>query len=232
MLFHTQQVASPTPKRHPNYHQFCPRQSLLPGSQPPDGSLLPVSCPEAHVCSAVSELFKTKSGTPLGVQWYRIHLPMQGTRVQSLIRGNPTCCGQLSTWSQCSPTREACAPQLESSPCLLQVEKACVQRQRVSIAKNELFLKIKLDISPPLLKLSNGPDNGNKIQHLTTAESPAFSALIFSPTSFPLYCLHFVYTDPFDPGHLKLLLLQGLADPSAQNVLPPDPQKAHFSAFG
>ena len=72
------------------------------------------------------------------------------------------------------------------SLCLLQVEKACVQRQRVSIAKNELFLKIKLDISPPLLKLSNGPDNGNKIQHLTTAESPACSALIFSPTSFPL----------------------------------------------
>ena len=91
--------------------------------------------------------------------------------------------------------------------------------------------KIKLDISPPLLKLSNGPDNENKIQHLTTAESPACSALVFSPTSFPLYCLDFIYPGPSVLGHLKLLLLQRLADPSAQNALPPDPQKAHFSAF-
>lgn len=77
-----------------------------------------------------------------------------------------------------------------------------------------------MDISPPLLKLSSGPDNGNKIQHLTTAKSPACSALIFSPTSVPLYRLYFVYPGSSVLGHLKLLLLQGLADPSAQNAVP------------
>ena len=29
----------------------------------------------------------------LVVQWIRIHLPMQGTRVQSLVGENFTCCG-------------------------------------------------------------------------------------------------------------------------------------------
>ena len=28
-------------------------------------------------------------GTPLVVQWLRIYLPMQGTRVQSLVRADP-----------------------------------------------------------------------------------------------------------------------------------------------
>ena len=28
----------------------------------------------------------------LVVQWLRIHLPMQGTRVQALIQEHPTCC--------------------------------------------------------------------------------------------------------------------------------------------
>ena len=32
-------------------------------------------------------------GTPLVAQWLRIRLPMQGTRVQSLVREDPTCRG-------------------------------------------------------------------------------------------------------------------------------------------
>ena len=33
-----------------------------------------------------------KEGTSLVVQWLRIRLPMQGTRVQDLVREDPTCC--------------------------------------------------------------------------------------------------------------------------------------------
>ena len=32
-------------------------------------------------------------GTSLVVQWLRIRLPMQGTRVLALVREDPTCCG-------------------------------------------------------------------------------------------------------------------------------------------
>ena len=32
-------------------------------------------------------------GTSLVVQWLRIRLPVQGTRVPSLVREDPTCCG-------------------------------------------------------------------------------------------------------------------------------------------
>ena len=32
-------------------------------------------------------------GTFLVAQWLRIRLPMQGTRVQSLVWEDPTCCG-------------------------------------------------------------------------------------------------------------------------------------------
>ena len=33
------------------------------------------------------------TGASLVAQWLRIHLPMQGTRVQALVREDPTCCG-------------------------------------------------------------------------------------------------------------------------------------------
>ena len=32
-------------------------------------------------------------GTSLVVQWLRIRLPTQGTRVRALVREDPTCCG-------------------------------------------------------------------------------------------------------------------------------------------
>ena len=48
--------------------------------------LLPVS---------VLSQFKFKSflGISLVAQWLRIHLPMQGTQVRSLVREDPTCRG-------------------------------------------------------------------------------------------------------------------------------------------
>ena len=39
------------------------------------------------------DLKKQSSGTSLVVQWLRTRLPMQGTRVRSLVREDPTCRG-------------------------------------------------------------------------------------------------------------------------------------------
>ena len=38
-------------------------------------------------------LKETKDWPSLVAQWLRICLPMQGTRVQALVREDPTCCG-------------------------------------------------------------------------------------------------------------------------------------------
>ena len=35
---------------------------------------------------------KLPAGTALVAEWLRIHLPMQGTQVQSLVQEDPTCC--------------------------------------------------------------------------------------------------------------------------------------------
>ena len=35
---------------------------------------------------------KSRSKASLAVQWLRIHSPMQGTEVQSLLQEDPTCC--------------------------------------------------------------------------------------------------------------------------------------------
>ena len=70
--------------------------------------------------------------TSLVVPWLRIHLPMQGTQVQSLGTQIPHATGKLSLcspttepspYNPCSATRETtslrslCARKLESSPC-------------------------------------------------------------------------------------------------------------------
>ena len=95
------------------------------------------------------------------VQWLRIHLPVQGTWVQSLVWADSMCCGaaepvscdywaRLLYWAltlprlltPCSATRvaikwEARTPPLESSPCLLQLQKAYTQWWRLSAAKKK-----------------------------------------------------------------------------------------------
>ena len=60
------------------------------------------------------------------VQWLRICLPMEGTRVQSLVREDPTCHRATKPvghnyWSPQATTTEArtpraCAPQQEKPP--------------------------------------------------------------------------------------------------------------------
>ena len=60
------------------------------------GGIRELSTPSAQFCSepeiALKSILKI-SGTSLVAQWLRIRLPMQGTRVRSLVRGDPTCCG-------------------------------------------------------------------------------------------------------------------------------------------
>ena len=67
------------------------------------------------------------NGTSLVAQWLRIHLPMQGTRVQSLVREDPTCRGETKPVHQnywayalepASHNYWACVPQLLKPACL------------------------------------------------------------------------------------------------------------------
>ena len=54
-------------------------------------------------------------GTSLVAQWLRIHLPMQGTRVRSLVREDPTCSGATKPVPQLLSLRSrAHKPQLLS----------------------------------------------------------------------------------------------------------------------
>ena len=72
-------------------------------------------------------VFKPNSWTSLVVQWLRIYLPIQGTRVWSLVPENSICCraskpmshnyrAQPSSRAPCSTIREATRPQPETSP--------------------------------------------------------------------------------------------------------------------
>ena len=88
----------------------------------------------------------------LVVQWLGICLPMQGTRVCTLVWEDPTCRRatwarepqllSLRVWSLCSATREATIVRgphttMKSGPRLLQLEKALAQKRRPSIAINQ-----------------------------------------------------------------------------------------------
>ena len=48
---------------------------------------------EEGIWTRVSLMSKPVPWASVVAQWLRIHLPMQGTRVRSLIREDPTCCG-------------------------------------------------------------------------------------------------------------------------------------------
>ena len=103
--------------------------------------------------------------TSLVVQWLRILLPAQGTRVQALVQEDPTCCRATKSvchnywacalepvshnywsphaYSPCSTTREATAMRslrttTKSSPHSLQLVKAHVQQWRPNAAKNKI----------------------------------------------------------------------------------------------
>ena len=46
-----------------------------------------------HIIPIRMTTMKKKERASLVVQWLRICLPMQGTRVQALVWEDPTCCG-------------------------------------------------------------------------------------------------------------------------------------------
>ena len=80
------------------------------------------------------------AGSSLVVQWLRIHLPMQGTQVQSLAWEDRTCCGATNL---CSETTEAHAFRAHA----LQQEQppqweAWAPQQRPNMTKNKYFLNI------------------------------------------------------------------------------------------
>ena len=47
---------------------------------------------EIYVDNLTTKYVIKNEGTSLVVQWLRISLPMQGTRVRALVREDPTCC--------------------------------------------------------------------------------------------------------------------------------------------
>ena len=55
--------------------------------------------PTAQPWSCHSEGSKVTQGASLVVQWLRIRLPMQGTRVRALVWEDPTCRGAVGPMS-------------------------------------------------------------------------------------------------------------------------------------
>ena len=88
-----------------------------------------------------------KIGASLMVQWLKSYLAMQRTLVWSLVREDPISCEVTKSvchnyWVHAlqkgkPPQWETCALQLERSSSALQLEKAHVQQQRPSVAKNK-----------------------------------------------------------------------------------------------
>ena len=101
-------------------------------------------------------------GTSLVALWIRVCLPMQGTRVRSLVWGDSAYCGvnlcsrasEPQLLSPCGATAEACEPRapaprrempsrrearaaVKGSPRPPQLEKACMQQLRPRTAKNK-----------------------------------------------------------------------------------------------
>ena len=90
---------------------------------------------------------KEASWTSLVVQWLRIHLPMRGTRVTSLVWKDFTCRRATKPVRPREPVlfskrnhcnEKACPPQWRIvAPGSLQPEKACIQQQRPSATTNK-----------------------------------------------------------------------------------------------
>ena len=122
-----------------------------------------VLCIRKLWASSLKSIESTWGGTSLVAQWLRIRLPMQGTRVRSLVREDPTCRGaakpMCNNYWACAlePVSHNCwahVPQLlkparlepmlhnkrshctatKSSPRLLQLEKVRAQQRRSNTA--------------------------------------------------------------------------------------------------
>ena len=126
------------------------------------------------------------------VQWLRICLPLQGTRVQSLVREDPTCCGATKPmrhnywaralepashnywacalepgshdyWSPCATTTETRVPQL-----LKPMHLESVLRNKRSLLKWEAGATRKSNPCSPQLEKAHmqqwRPNAGKKVQ--------------------------------------------------------------------
>ena len=92
-------------------------------------------------------------GTSLLVQWLRICLLMQGTWFDSCSRKLPLSTEQLSPWATTTevltsqqekpPQWEPQAPQLERSPCLLQLEKSLNTATKTHCSKKKRMVKLQ-----------------------------------------------------------------------------------------
>ena len=106
-----------------------------------------------------------KKITPGFPWWLRVHLPVQGTQVQSLVQEDSTGHRAAkpvrhSYWAlgprACAPQQkppqgEAHTLQLERGPCSPQLEKILSQQWRTSTAKNKQHLKRPLLLARPIV---------------------------------------------------------------------------------
>ena len=131
-----------------------PDPGIKPGSPALQADSLPFEAPGKPPCE--NEMWKCTKPHQIGadrtspvVQWLRIHLAMQGPQVQPLVWEDDTCYKATKSMShnyrsryprahaqqQEKPSQcDTHALQLESSLCLLQLEKASSQQQRPSAA--------------------------------------------------------------------------------------------------
>ena len=100
----------------------CPAFVAPPLPVPP---LLDEATKQQLVSFQGPRLLKNQSQTFLVVQWLRICLPMQRTRIQSLVPEDGTCCGTIPMHhSYEARAPEACAPQ-EKPPLTVTREHLC-----------------------------------------------------------------------------------------------------------
>ena len=113
--------------------------------------------------------------TSLVAQWLRIHLPVQGTRVRSLVREDPMCCratkpARHNCWAHTpqllKPMRSrACVPQLLESTChkywahTLQLLKPVHPNKRSHLKENPTHHNEEW---PPLTAMREKPARSNE----------------------------------------------------------------------
>ena len=83
------------------------------------------------------------SGTSLVIQWMRVHLPMQGTQIRSLVWEDPMCHGATEPEPQLLKPAcpRACTPQGRVDPHLLQLEKAHTATKKTQHSRKPIHFK-------------------------------------------------------------------------------------------
>ena len=88
-----------------------------------------IICKRMELDPCFTPLTEIKLRTSLLVQWIRIHLPMQGTRVKSLVWEDSTCHGATKpvSYNKKSPAVRSLSTTTREIP-TLQLEKALTQQ--------------------------------------------------------------------------------------------------------